>query len=159
MQPDDLLLRMYEAQIEQLSYRRARENEVFTWSSTILVGFIAAALLFTSKSEVVLLKTWAGAILAAIMMTAVTVFSVLWQLKQRYFLSETQRVIVSMQRALGFFAQQRFEVPKHWQEWGTKNVAFGERIRTPSKVTATIFLGTLAVMAALLSAVLQRLAG
>ena len=95
-----------------------------------------------------------GAILAAIVMAAVTAFSVSWQLKQRYFMSETQKVIAQMQRALGFFEQQRFAVPKHWEEWGTKNAAFGERIRKPSKVAATVLLGILAVMSALLSAAL-----
>jgi len=152
---DDLLLRLYETQLHQLAYRRARENEVFTWSSTILVGFIAAALLFTGEQRVVLLQQWPGAILASGVMAMVTWFSVLWQLKQRYFLSETQRVIVNIERELGFFDHTRSMLPRHWETWGSRNAAFGERVRKPSKITATILLGALAASSALLSAYLR----
>jgi hypothetical protein len=155
MNADDTLLHFYEVQLQQLAYRRARENDIFTWSSTILLGFIGTALLFTGEDRVVLLQRWPGAILAASAMVVVTWFSVLWQLKQRYFLGETQRVIVIIERALGLFDQQRLTLPKHWQTWGSRNAGFAERVRKPSKITATILLGALATVSALLSALLK----
>jgi uncharacterized membrane protein len=149
--PDyELLLHLYEAQLKQLEYRRARENEIFNWSSAILVGFIGAALLLTSDKRGLLLQTWFGAGLAAGAMLIVTTFSVMWQLKQRYFLAETQKVIVSLEQSLGLF-DAPYALPAHWKEWGEKNVTFRDRVRKPSKIAATVLLGVLAVAAAILA--------
>lgn len=148
--PDhELLLHLYEAQLKQLEYRRARENEIFNWSSAILVGFIGAALLLTSDKRGLLLQTGVGAGLAAAAMAIVTVFSIKWQLKQRCFLAETQKVIASIESALGLF-EEPYRLPSHWKGWGEKNVTFRERVLKPSKIMATMLLGALAVAAAIL---------
>ncbi len=154
MDSNGVLLRMYDAQHAQLAYRRARENEIFTWSSTILIGFVGAALLFTGEDRVVLLERWEGASVAAAVMAVVTLFSIKWQMKQRDYLAETQRTVVRLEQALGLFDHPKFEAPPHWAEWGTKNITFRERVFKPSKIAATVLLGLLAVASALLSAAL-----
>jgi len=147
MEPDEVLSRVYEAQRAEIEYRRNRENEIFSWSSTILIGFVGAAALFTREKAAVLLQTWPGALLLATLMAIVTTLSTAWQLKQRKFLADAQKTMVEVEKAMGFYANSSFQAPSQWSAWGTRNVTLRDRIFHPSKILATVLLGGIAVLA------------
>jgi hypothetical protein len=141
---------MYDDQRNQLAFRRSRENEVFSWTASVLLAFLAGALLVKSSDRPALLQTSEGVLLASFALGVVTLFSVVWQLKQRQFMAEHQKMLVIIQDALGCFSGPA-NFPAEWKRWGMKNVTLRERLFHPSKVAATVLLGTMAIAAAVLS--------
>lgn len=158
MNDDEKLLHMYQGQLAELSFRRSRENEIFNWSSTILIAFIGVALLFTDETRAVLLREWFGACIAAAVMILVTRFSIKWQMKQRDYLAKTQQILVNIERALGFYEHPKVAYPEEWMDWGKKDVELSERLfNKPTKITATAALGVVATIAAFASPILAAI--
>jgi hypothetical protein len=150
MQDPERLLHMYDDQRSQLAFRRSRENEIFTWTASVLLAFLAGALLVKSSDRPALLQTPEGILLASLALSAITLFSVVWQLKQRQLMAEHQRMLVAIQDALGCFLGPA-NFPAEWKKWGMKNVTLRERLFHPSKIAATVLIGIMAIAAAALS--------
>lgn len=149
MDEDARLSGMYAAQAAEIEYRRKRENDVFTWSSSILIGFVGATALFTDEKASVLLQTPLGAALVSTIMALVTLFSVLWQFKQRKFLAANQQMLVEIEKALHFYdGQTRY--PEGWRAYGTRSSKVSDRVLKPSKILATLILGFIATLSPVL---------
>lgn len=153
MERSQLLLHMYQDQRDQLAFRRAREDAVFTWTATLLLAFVGAALLVGADDRPALLRTPGGVALASLSLALLTAFSVTWQLKQRRLMAEHQKRLVAIQEDLGCFSDDRAgeaRFPEEWRGWGRTNVTLRERLLRPSKIAATVLIGALGIVAAVL---------
>jgi len=147
MREEARLLHMYEDQRAQLEYRRKRENDVFMWTATILLGFIGATLLVNSPERPALLQTGYGATLACAVVLVVTLLSIAWQQKQRRLIAAHQRFLAELQEALGCFSVGPVTFASSWRDWGNRHVSLRSRFIQPSKLLATGLLGLLALVA------------
>lgn len=154
MDSTQLLLHMYEDQRSQLAFRRSRENEIFIWTASVLLAFVGGALLVSRDDRSALLQSIWGILLASLALVIITAFSVSWQLKQRRYMAEHQKMLVRIQRELGCFSPAAVSFPPDWQKWGHRHTKFNERLWSPSKIGATVVIGALAVTAAILAGIL-----
>ena len=82
----------YNDQRSELEFRRRRENEIFTWSATILVVIVGGLLssqgqkaLFTANSPLLI------RVLVSVVIIGLTLFSVLWQQKASQFRARNEQ--------------------------------------------------------------------
>ena len=92
------LTEMHKIVREELTYRRSRQQQIFTWSSAILVAIIAAMLVSNPDS---LVMTCQGKSLAIVLAMGISLASAYWQMKQRLLLSSLQKVISRIMTELG----------------------------------------------------------
>ena len=144
---------MYEDQRQELSYRRGREFQIFTWSSTILVA-LTAALLLTEVGKNLTLEqygVWGDALITSIVISLVS-FSVTWQHNQRRLSARHAKVLARITREIGCFDENfgkegKPVYPEEWKAWGISNVSFRKHLSTPGKISATIVLGIITIVA------------
>jgi hypothetical protein len=151
MDRSQVLLHMYEDQCNQLAFRRSRENEIFTWTASLLLAFVGGVLLVSSDNRAAFLQTVSGVILASVTLLLVMMFSVIWQSKQRKHVAEHQKTLVLIQQEIGCFSGDKAKFPDDWQNWGKRHVALRERLWHPSKIAATVLIGMIAIAAAILA--------
>jgi hypothetical protein len=138
---------LYNEQREELSYRRHREFQIFSWSTTILIAITGAFLLSDPKKGFLTSSGLFGSITASVVVVALTAFSINWQLNQRKCSAAHQRVIVKLDELLGCFNTNVFAYhfqiyPDEWKNWGHKNINLWEQlIKNPTKINATALLG------------------
>jgi hypothetical protein len=118
----DILRHLHTLQTMELNYRRNREFQIFTWSATILIAIIGALLIRAQGSST--LFTNHGAywkIVAGLVVTGLTFFSAKWQLEQRKFSAELQRVLASIGTSLAALIPRRSEELNRFTQLGGGN--------------------------------------
>jgi hypothetical protein len=143
----ELLKYLHQDQEDQLSYRRSREIQIFSWSNAIILA-ITGAMLAVSPEEVIFLakREMVARVIVTFVIVGLTAFSVIWQMYQRKCASEHQKVLAKLADNLGCFTGDDSIFPKRWRDWGKRYTTFREQIRYPSKVSATVFSGTIALV-------------
>lgn len=136
-------------QREELQYRRSREFQIFTWSATLLFAVIAAALV---KPPDILAKGGAAwRTVASVLVVVLTFYSLRWQLYQRQSTAAHARVLTRIAGKLGVFDPSAFDgpdalYPEEWKGWGSRYVTYREQLSRPSKMSATLLVGILALV-------------
>lgn len=136
-------------QREELQYRRSREFQIFTWSVTLLLAVIAAVLV--KPPEVLSRGGTALRAVASIIVAGLTFYSLHWQLYQRKSAATHARVLAKMAEKLGAFDPAAFGgpdslYPDHWRDWGKHYLTFREQLSRPSKLSATLLVGAIALV-------------
>ncbi len=144
---------IYEDQRHELSYRRGREFQIFTWSSTILVAFTAALLLTEAGKNLALEQygVWGDVLVTSIVISLVS-FSVTWQHNQRRLSARHAKILARIAREIGCFDENfgkegKPVYPEDWKAWGLSNVSFRKHLTTPGKISATFVLGVITIVA------------
>lgn len=136
-------------QREELQYRRSREFQIFTWSVSLLLAIIAAVLV---KPPGILARggvVWRA--VASIVVAGLTFYSLYWQLYQRQSSAAHARVLAKIAEKLGVFDPAAFGgsgplYPDHWRDWGKRYLSFREQLAQPSKISATLLVGIIAMV-------------
>lgn len=143
----DLLTFIHASQEKQLSYRRKRELQIFAWSNAILLTI--SGLLLSSYSQEdhnISNKSTSLRILITIFVIVLTSFSIKWQLYQRKMAAKHQKIISNAATKMGCFDGTNPIFPEKWKSWGDNYTTFQEIIKTPSKISATLFMALIAVI-------------
>jgi len=151
---ENKLIEMHKIVREELSYRRSRQQQIFTWSSAILVAIIAAMLISNSNSLVITIQ---GKLIAIILVTMISLVSSNWQMKQRKLLTDLQIVVTRIMKELGYFSlsqtsDNKSVLPSSWENWGQNYSSLKSQLKInhPTKILVTIMLGIAAIFAILL---------
>ncbi len=135
---------------EELQFRRSREQQIFTWSSTILVA-VTGAMLLSKVQPIIPITTLLGKTIGVFMVLTVSFGSASWQMKQRKLLAEVERVICSAMIEMGLFDIELESgggnvLPERWKNWGNHCMTWKEQLTQPSKILGTILLGIVAAL-------------
>ena len=112
----------YNEQRGELEFRRRRENEIFTWSATILVVIVGG--LLSSQGQKALSTTSPSLVvrvLATIVIVGLALFSVLWQQKACRLRARNEQVLVQIADEMGCFLpgpDGKRLYPDQWRLWG-----------------------------------------
>lgn len=154
-----LLDSAYVDQRAELSYRRAREGEVFLWSSAVLLAIIGALLVARPEHRALLRAGYfAGAGVASAVVLFISGASVLWQHKQRVHAALNQRVLARIADERGLFKpidERPALFTTGWRDWGSRSVAFSAQLKEPSRILATLLLGFAALVSVVLAVVVS----
>jgi len=141
----------YNDQRSELDFRRRRENEIFTWSATILVVLIGSFLssqvqkaLFTTNSPLIV------RVLATILIVGLTLFSVLWQQKTCRLRARNEQVLAHIAEEMGCFlpgSDGKSIYPEQWRLWGSRYLSLPEQLISASRICATTLLAITALVA------------
>lgn len=143
----ELLKYLHEEQRDQLAHRRSRELNIFNWSNAILLGLIGFILSFDlSNYNLILLKYNFSQIIITSIVIGVSIFSIKWQIYQRRCAANHEKQISKLNRLLGCFDGDESLYPKKWKNWGEKNITLGQNLKYPSKLSATILSGIVALI-------------
>lgn len=148
----DILKHLQTQQRAELNYRRGREFQIFTWSTTILLAIIGSLFLKGKDSPIVIpTSSFIWRIIISIVIFGLTTYSILWQYHQRKASAAHSRVLAKIAGHLQCFNDSAFGdtdslYPKSWRGWGTKFVSIKEQLTRPSKISATFLLGILALI-------------
>jgi hypothetical protein len=148
------LRQMYDDQRAELGFRRAREQQIFTWSSAALLAIIGGLLAFSDVSASLARLGLAGEIIAALLVAALAIYSAMWQRKQRTLMRRHQWVLAQLAVKRGWFsrldaAEKNPLFPADWKRWGSSDGAGP----LGGKFWATIVLGLVAVGVVICTAV------
>ncbi|MCK5214473.1 MAG: hypothetical protein KAR05_03890 [Candidatus Omnitrophica bacterium] len=135
---------------EELQFRRSREQQIFTWSSTILIA-ITGAMLLSKAQPIIPITTLFGKSIGILMVLLVSFGSASWQMKQRKLLAEAEVVICKTMIEMGLFdiasaSGKENVLPEKWKRWGKHCKTWKEQLTQPSKILCTIFLGIVAAL-------------
>lgn len=141
-----VLAQIYEDQRRELDFRRGREQQIFTWSATVLLATTGGILASSWQNSVLSKLGMAGVVVAASAVGAFTLYSMVWQHHQRKYLMQTQRVLAKVAVKRGWFDEctadgQDTIVPAAWRQWGS-GAAAGPG---SGKVVITAALGIAAI--------------
>ena len=110
---------IYQDQRTELEFHRSREQTIFVWSNTILIGVIVW---FVSLNQPLESLELAGYLVSFVGVVALTVFSLLWQGRQRDLMRAHQSVLVQVAIRRGWFktmdTQNEPLLPEKWQHKG-----------------------------------------
>ena len=142
--PHELEL-IYSTIRESMAFRRDREQQIFGWSSALLVAVISA-LLLTEIDPAAMISSQKGRIAGTILVMLIAIGSCLWQQKQRQLLCGRQKHAAQIMNELGLFdiASTKDDgpvLPPEWKKWGTRNNTLWTQIKQPSKIQFTAILG------------------
>ena len=145
---DDLLKSLYEDQRKELEYRRNREYQVFTWSATVFLALIGAALVSRTRQGALAHINESGAIIGCLSIILFTAYILLWLLHQRRCMRAHQRVLAQIALKRGWFFEaiadgSRPILPQEWRELGN---ADNGKVGGLGKMAITGALGTVAVV-------------
>ncbi len=141
----------YNEQRSELDFRRRRENEIFTWSATILVVILGGLLssqgqmaLFTTRSPVLV------RVLATVVILGLALFSVLWQQKTCRLRARNEQVLVHIAEEMGCFLfgpDGKSLYPNQWRLWGSRYLSLPSQLTSASRICATTLLAITALAA------------
>lgn len=120
---DEVLKQIYEDQRRELDFRRAREQQIFTWSATVFLALIGGALVSPRRENLLArLESWQSAF-ASGAVVLLAVFCTLWLLHQRRQLRENQRILAALAVKRGWFEETATGsteklLPATWKDWG-----------------------------------------
>lgn len=141
----------YDEQRSELDFRRRRENEVFTWSATILVIILGG--LLSSPGQKALLTTNSSAVvrvLATIVILGLAVFSVSWQQKICRLRARNEQILVQIAEEMGCFLPGptgKSLYPDQWRLWGSRYLSLPNQMLSASRICATTLLAITALAA------------
>ena len=142
---------IYDSHVSSISYRRSREQQIFTWSSAVFLAVISA-LIFREPKDGSFVESCFGQITISILAVLLVISSWFWQSKQRRYLYSSQKEKVRVQKEMGFFdsiskIDGKLMVPEDWQKNGENSAGFWKRIfdvKNFGKLHITLILGILA---------------
>jgi hypothetical protein len=151
----DLLKHIELTQRDDLKYHRDFQYKIFVWSGNILLILIGA-LLITKPTENIVWTIYGflGRLTASLTVIAIVIFSVKWQNRHRKWHQENRQVISKIDILLhcyekGYFASSE-EIslfPERWNDSSEmEDISIFKRIRNVNYISATMFLGLLAVV-------------
>ena len=141
----------YADQRSELEFRRRRENEIFTWSATILVIIVGG--LISSQGQKALFMANSPSlvrVLVSVVIIGLTLFSVLWQQKASKFRARNEQVLVQIAEEMGCFSPGpggKALYPDHWRLWGSRYLSLPEQLTSSSRICATTLLAITALVA------------
>lgn len=152
----DLLKHMELIQRAEVRSRHEREQNVFSWSSNILLVLIGALLIVKPSEGAVWLAygVW-GKTIASMTVLVLVWFSIRWQNRNRRWQRENGAVIQRIDRLLhyydkGFFdsAEETAILPEHWwtDHYPTDTLTLAKRLTSTTFPAATAILGFLAIV-------------
>ncbi len=135
---------------ESIGFRRDREQQIFGWSSALLVAVISA-LLLTGIDPNALISSTRGKIAGTVLVGLIVTGSIFWQQKQRDLLCGRQKHAAKIMDELGLFdlsGEKSGEsiIPAEWKGWGSRNNTLWTQMKQPSKILFTVLLGVAAVI-------------
>lgn len=147
----DLLIYLHQEQSNQLSYRRRRELQIFSWSNAILLAIAGASLTGVPKSFGYMSSqnVWSN-IVILVAVLCLSIFSISWQLYQRQRAASHQKILANLAQLLGCFDGADSIFPQNWKNWGNRYTTFKEQISYPSKISATMLSGIIALTSLLI---------
>jgi len=136
-------------QREELQYRRSREFQIFTWSVTLLLAIVTAVLV--KPPDFLATGGLALRTVASVVVVGLTFYSLSWQLYQRQSAAAHARVLATIAGKLGVFDSQAFGgpeplYPERWKRWGQRYITLREQLSRPSKMSATLAVGVVALV-------------
>jgi len=142
----------YQDQRNELDFRRRRENEVFTWSATILVIILGGLLSAPGQKALLTTSSFTVArVLATIVILGLALFSVSWQQKICRLRARNTRVMVQIAEEMGCFVAgpkgERSLYPDEWRRWGSRYVSLRNQLLSASRICATTLLALTALVA------------
>ena len=150
----DVLKFMLENQINELNFRREREYRIFTWISSILFALIGGLLVYREEGGV-LLGTYGfvGRVIGSVTVFLLVTFSISWQNRNNKYRGQNAQTIAHISKLLHCF-EEGFYDPEHntalfrneWADYGQSHLRFASRFFHANFVTATFFLGVLAIL-------------
>jgi hypothetical protein len=148
----EILKLAYHDQRSELDYRRMREQQIFASCAFVLLAIIGAVLL-PPEPERSFIATHGplGRGIATALVLLVSLFSVLWQRTEVKAACGNQQALVHILDRLGFFDRDGVVpalsvFPTAWKTWGTRRQSLRGQILKINKLTATVFLGLLALL-------------
>jgi hypothetical protein len=141
----------YNEQRSELDFRRRRENEIFTWSATILVIIIGS--LLSSQGQKALVTTNSPLVvrvLATIVIVGLVLFSVSWQQKICRLRARNEQVLARIAEEMGCFipdSNGKGIYPDQWRLWGSRYLSLPEQLISASRICATTLLAITALVA------------
>ena len=141
---------IYSTVRESIGFRRDREQQIFGWSSALLVAVISA-LLLTEIDPNAMLATSKGKIVGTVLVSLIAIGSCFWQQKQRRLLCDRQKHAAKLMEEMGLFDLDGQKhagpiLPAKWKDWGTRNNTFQSQVTQPSKILFTALLGITAIV-------------
>jgi hypothetical protein len=121
---DEVLKQIYEDQRRELDFRRGREQQIFTWSATVLLAATAGTLASSWQNSALSKLGATGVVITGAAIAAFTVYSIVWQHHQRKYLLQNQRVLAKVAVKRGWFEERTVDgsdtiMPAAWRHWGT----------------------------------------
>jgi len=143
---EKILMYIHKSQEQELFYRRRRELQVFSWSNAILLA-TSGGILSSYRENPSNINTMLISLrfLITIFIICITFFSVKWQLYQRKRAAKHQQILSTLSQKLGCFDGNDPVFPKEWRDWGNRYTTLKEHLIFPSKISATLLLGFLAL--------------
>jgi len=154
----DILKFVFQDQRAEMQYRREREHRIFTWSTSILSGLIGA-LLITKQTGLMIWQPYGiwGNVVASTAVVLITMYSVLWHLRNNKFSGQNAQVISRINKLLHCFEKGYYDssgaalFPDEWTDYGKdrKKSSFQKimaRVLALNYTSATTFLGILALI-------------
>lgn len=149
----DILKHIKQDQRGEVQYRREREYRIFTWSSNILLALIGA-LLITRQPDDLVWKAYGGwgSVVASAAVVLVVAYSTAWHRRNNRFRGQNAQVISRIDKALHCFEEGYFDpeggalFPEEWSDYGQKGNTLRRRLSGVNYVSATFFLGVLALI-------------
>lgn len=146
----DKLKLIYSAARDEIGYRRQRDQQIFGWSSAILVAITSTLLLSEVKAGSPI-SSIQGKAVATAMLMLVTLGSAIWQMKQKRLLAEVQRVVSRAMDQMGVLDLKLYSdgspiSPTKWKEWGDRSHSWLYHFFNPGKIQTTCLLGLAAVV-------------
>ena len=143
---EEVLKQIYEDQRRELDFRRGREQQIFTWSATVLLAATGGILASSWQNSTLSKLGVTGIVVTAVAIAAFTLYSIVWQHYQRKYLLQNQRVLAKVAVKRGWFEERTADgqdtiMPAAWRHWGS-----GAPIGPGSgKVAITAALGSAAI--------------
>lgn len=124
----DILKHAQSLQMAEVQNRRAREYQIFSWTSGLLVALIGALLVFPRAPQPIwTIYGGTGRFLAALAVAVFALHSIVWQIRNRQTGQDNARAVVRINQLLHLFDPGYFDpgsdqsvLPPQWQKWGGK---------------------------------------
>lgn len=132
----------------ELNHRRAREMQVFGWSSAILVALIGL-LLFSTGTGPSFKETYGtpGKALVTALIAGIGCFSSLWQTRQRKQADIAKTAVTNIVVAMGAFGNESNNLyPTEWNPQTRRKDSAAKNRLLSNKVLATIGLSIVGVV-------------
>jgi hypothetical protein len=149
----DLLLHLHKHVKEEVDFLRKRQDQIFNWTSGILMGLIGALLIIEpSKHPVWGAQLGSKLVVSAALLVFIT-FSVVWQQRTRRWHGENGQVILKMEQLMHCYDEGYFDpagetvlFPSRWNKPPEAEIpGFKKRLFAANYVSATILIGMLAI--------------
>lgn len=118
---ESLWEKIYQDQRAELEFRRNREQAIFMWTNSIIIGAIAWFIASDKPLGSLGDCRWLFSLVGIFTLTS---FSLFWQWHQRKLMRKHQQVLAQVATLRGWFdiktSQEKTLLPAEWKNWGNK---------------------------------------